>query len=219
MRTRSKLTLAGLTASLLMGLAVSSASANELKIADTTGFRVTWTAFNLQGVEAGVRVICPVTLEGTFHSTTLQKRAGALIGFITRAAVNGAEPPCTGGRATILQEHLPWHLTYEAFTGTLPDIEFVTLLLRRFAYRVETTVLGFRIACLYEYQGRPEENLAGNLSIERPTGGQIRELRLLTNRYVSWRSGSELCPRRATPSGTGVVTRLNNSLPLTLLLI
>jgi len=29
---------------------------------------------------------------------------------------------CTGGEETVLQNSLPWHLTYEAFAGVLPNI-------------------------------------------------------------------------------------------------
>jgi hypothetical protein len=209
MRTRSKLILAGLTASLLMGLAVSSATAGRLSVSNTK-FRVTWAALKFDGLEFESPVICPVTFEGSFHSATIRKTRGALIGAVTRAIVNGAEPPCEGGRATILQESLPWHVTYESFGGTLPRIREVTLLLRRYEFRVEIFIGFGNIACLYLDQNRPEENLAGSLTVNETTG-QITTLTPLLGRYAGWRSGSSLCPRRGSLEGEGQVFLLGSS--------
>jgi len=57
-------------------------------------------------------------LEGSLHSSTIAKVIGALIGYITRASV--AEAACTGGRASVSQELLPWREQYDGFEGTLP---------------------------------------------------------------------------------------------------
>ncbi len=64
-----------------------------------------------------------MTIEGSFHSATVAKVVGALIGYVTRASI--ASGGCTGGRATVGQEALPWHLSYSGFTGTLPSISRV----------------------------------------------------------------------------------------------
>jgi hypothetical protein len=209
MQTRSKLFLAGLAASLLMGLAVGSAGAGRISTSNTR-FRVTWAAVQFGSFESEVQVSCPLTLEGSFHSATVRKTRGALIGAVTRAVVNGSEPPCTGGRATMLQESLPWHLTWESFRGTLPRIEEITFLIRRYAWRAEITVLGFRVSCLYTDQNRLEENLAGQILVNSGTG-QVSALIPLTNRYASFISGSELCPRRTRFAGEGQVFLLGSS--------
>jgi hypothetical protein len=214
MRTRSKLILAGLTASLLMGLAVSSATAGRLSVSNTR-YRVTWATLTFFSLESEVTIRCPVTLEGSFHSATIRKTPRALIGAVTRAIVNGGEPPCIGGRATILQESLPWHITYESFRGTLPRIEEITLLLRRYEFRIEPGL----IACLYLDQNRPEENLAGILRVA-PETGQITTLTPLSGRYASWRSGSVFCPRRGAFEGTGqVFLQGSSSIRITVTLI
>jgi hypothetical protein len=208
MLTLSKRILAGLAASLLLGLGVGSATADTLSFSNVK-FRITWAALNLHdGAEISVR--CPVTFEGSFHSSTIRKRTGLLIGFITRAVVNGTSPPCTGGRVTILRETLPWHMTYEDFVGVLPRIEAVVLLLRKYAYRVEVTILGFRIACLYKDQNRPEENLIGLLEVSTATG-RIGRYVPGVGRYSSLFSGSELCPRRGFWEGEGEVFLLGSS--------
>jgi hypothetical protein len=207
MPSRSKLFLAGFGASLLMGFAVSSASAGRISTSNTR-FRVSWASLNLEAFENEARVRCALTLEGSFHSATVRKVRGALIGAVTRSTIKGES--CEGGRATILQESLPWHLTWESFSGTLPRIEEVTFLIRRYEFRMEVTVLGFRIACLYLDQGRPEENLAGSVRVDTATG-QVTTETPLTDRYAGFRIGSELCPRRARFEGAGQVFLLGSS--------
>jgi hypothetical protein len=215
MRTRSKLILAALTASLLMGLAVSSASANRLSTSNTR-FRVTWANLDLRDVGGNIHIICPVTLEGSFHSATLRKVTGALIGAITRGIVNGSEPPCTGGTATILQESLPWHVTYEGFRGTLPAITSIELLLRRYAFRVETEVLFVRVACLYRDRGRVEENLRGTLAVG--ANGQVTTL-TPTGGQAGLSSGGFGCPAFGTFSNAGQVFLLGNTTRISVTLI
>jgi hypothetical protein len=218
MHTRTKLTFTALTATVLMGLAVHSATAGRLSTSNTR-FRATWTALKFDGLEIESPVICPLTLEGSFHSATIRKTRGALIGAITRAIVGGAEPPCTGGRATILQESLPWHVTYQSFSGTLPRIEEITFLASRYAYRVEVNIGIGNIACLYKDQGRPEENLAGSVAVNRETG-QVTTETPLEGRYASWIAGSSFCPRRASHEGVGQVFLLgSNTTRITITLI
>lgn len=97
-------------------LAVTSlAAANRLALTSGTTFRVVFT----EGTRERF-VICPMTLEGSFHSATFNKITGSLIGYITRASMEEAR--CTGGGATFLQETLPWHIRYRGFAGTLPFI-------------------------------------------------------------------------------------------------
>jgi hypothetical protein len=209
MHARPKPILTALTASLLLGLAATSATAGRLRTS-TNRFRVVWAALNIKNFENELEIRCPLTLEGSFHSATIRKTRAALIGAVTLARINGSEPPCTGGRATILQESLPWHLTFESFRGTLPRIERVILLLRRYEFRVELTVFGFRVGCLYLDQNRPEENLASELTVNETTG-QVTALIPLSGRYAGFRIGSELCSRRLFFSGTGAVFAGNSS--------
>ena len=130
MRTRSKLLLAAVAATALLGIAVSSASANRLEIPNwEKGFKLTWSALTLEA--GGSRIVCPVTLEGGFSAHTIVKRARTSIGTVTRAA----RGTCTEGTATILTETLPWDVEYSSYGGTLPTIESVTLLLIRASFR------------------------------------------------------------------------------------
>ncbi len=124
MRTRSKVLLVALTAALMLSMAVASASANRLRIS-STAFTITWASLNLSTTGGVGPIRCPVTLSGNFHSATISKVAGALVGLMNRGTANTAG--CTGGRATVNQEALPWHIRYRAFRGTLPNITGVDL--------------------------------------------------------------------------------------------
>ena len=112
---------ASLAAVALLGLAVAQASANQLSLSSRT-FRVTWSSLQMtpNGFEP---VRCPVTLEGSLHSSTFGKIGGALLGYVTRA-VSGT---CTGGTVTFLTGTLPWHVRYGSFAGVLPAISSLTL--------------------------------------------------------------------------------------------
>ena len=136
MHRYAKLLLASLTATAILALAVGSASANRLSFSART-FRASWTELAFSG--GGSTITCPVTLEGSFHSFTITKTTGALVGYVTRASVNGESRSCTGGTATIRQERLPWHIRYRGFTGTLPRISAINLGLIGLSYRVRNS--------------------------------------------------------------------------------
>jgi len=130
MTSRARLALATLLAVSLFGIIVGNASANRLSINETR-FRIVWNRLTFNEETAEARDVCPVTMEGSFHSGTIRKVLGALIGHVTRAAAGA----CTGGGLTILRETLPWHVTYEGFFGTLPRITGLLILLRNIAWQ------------------------------------------------------------------------------------
>jgi hypothetical protein len=115
-------------------LALDAATAAANRIAFTNNrIRITWNALKFD--ENWAR--CRVTLEGSFHSATIQKVSRALIGYITRAFIR----PCEVGSAWFLTgaegqaETLPWHVRYDSFTGTLPTIERLRLQIVGFSYK------------------------------------------------------------------------------------
>lgn len=134
MRHTTKLVFAALAATILMSFAVGSASARRIETSEQ-GFLIRWT--NLVFVAAGNRISCPVTLEGSFHSRTISKVCGQLIGYISTAQVPpGLEPPCINGRATALTETLPWHILYVSFAGRLPTISRIRIKLIGAAFQI-----------------------------------------------------------------------------------
>lgn len=181
MRTRSKLILAALTATILLGLAVSSASATRLSILNfERGFRIAFTSLELSNNVGLATVRCPVTLEGTFHRRSITKTSGLLIGYITRAIVRGnlAAGECTGGRASIAVS-LPWHVRFASFTGTLPSITAIRVQIVGARFTVEP--LGSGLACNSRTTEREPafgtfatRSVGGLLELERATAsGEI----------------------------------------------
>jgi len=80
----SKPVLAVVSATVLLGALVASASANHLEISSQTT-KTTWTRWNFRGGFGTFE--CEVVLSGSFHSRTIAKTAGSLIGYITAATV------------------------------------------------------------------------------------------------------------------------------------
>ena len=130
MRTNLNRATTAILALLLFTLAIGTASANRLSTSGQT-FRAVWTPLTFASAEeGGIQIRCNVTLEGTFHTTTITKET-RLIGYVTSTSF---AHPCEGfGEffmyngterilGTTLGTSLPWHLTYEGFTGTLPNM-------------------------------------------------------------------------------------------------
>lgn len=148
MRNRSKLLLAALAATAVFGALVATASATRIAMSEQH-FRATWTNLEFQAVGGIFTIKCPVTIEGSFHSSTISKVLEALVGYVTQAAV-GAPAACTGGTVTILTANLPWHIRYNGFSGTLPEITRIhlRLILAEFLINRNDLALG-RFSCLY----------------------------------------------------------------------
>jgi len=208
MRFSWKLGATALMATFLLASAVGTASAGRLSVSSQR-FRVAWSRLEFQSEVATVR--CPVTLEGSFHSATIAKIARLLIGAVTR--VNIREASCQEGSASINNATLPWHVTYESFSGTLPNISAVNLLLSRFLFTVE--LIG--VACTY---GTSTDNITGAAAV---AGGEITELRPVAGRNTAHRlSGSIFCPATGnlvSAAGDGRVTVLNSTTRIRVTLI
>lgn len=142
MRTRSKLlrvTLAALATAAMLTIAVGTADATRLEFPNwERGFRIVWNPLTLSAGSTIIR--CPVTLEGTFTTRSIVKIPGQRVAAVTAAASNG----CPGVNFTLLTTSLPWSMTYNSFTGTLPRIETVKLNLIGMAFQLETS----GISCL-----------------------------------------------------------------------
>jgi hypothetical protein len=177
----------------------TAASAGRLSLSSGT-FRATFTSFEV--IPAGLPTHrCAVTLEGSLHSQTVAKVAGALVGQVTRGVVGS----CGTGSITI--EGLPWHLTYGAFAGTLPNITSVTTRLVGPRIRIRD---GLGLTCTFVF------------SSESPLGGSFtRESgRALTALALSGSAPSPDCGISGTVAGTSSsLTALGSSSRVTLTLI
>jgi hypothetical protein len=198
MRTRSTAVLVGLPAALVMALAVGSASANRLSYSNQS-FRITWSSLTFSGSGGGFPITCPVTLEGSFHSSTMAKTTELQVAHITRAAVG----TCQEGTGAILRESLPWRVTFRSFSGTLPNITSVRHYLIGAAFQVEP---GFGIVCLATTS--TEFPAAGDAN--REAGGNITSLTPDSSLAIPV-TGSPQCPLAGIFSGTGEVFVLGSS--------
>jgi hypothetical protein len=208
-RSASKLILGALAIVILL-VRVSSSSANRLSVSNRF-FRVTWSSVDLQAAATTTR--CPLTLEGSFHSATIRKVEDALIGFVTRAIINGARPPCTGGVASVLSESLPWHVIYRGFEGPLPNISRITIVSIGNSFRVDPD--GILPACLA--RSTVERPIRG--FVEREAGGAITGLSADPSAVIPLSGGFGCGVAEATFLGRGAVTVLGSSSRTTITLI
>ncbi len=113
MRSDIKLLSSGVAAALVLAIGVAGAQARRFELSSQT-IRAIWTELPFILGESTPR--CPVTLEGSFHSKTLSKVSGELVGYITRARTRkGAENCASNWGALFLDteegfaQTLPWH--------------------------------------------------------------------------------------------------------------
>ncbi len=209
MRKHSKLLFAAVAATMLLSLAVGSASARNLRISNQNT-RIVWSA--LRFIAGGRTVTCHVTLEGSFVEATASKVVGSLLGRVTRAAVN----TCTGGSATVLTATLPWHIVYRGFTGTLPRITLVQVGLLGASFEVQPSG---SLACLAATEAN--HPAVGNVVLEASGNGVVTELNALVEAEIPLRGGGGLCAFGGEGhfEGNGTVTVLNSTTRITVTLI
>jgi len=111
----SKLLLAVMGATVLLGALVSSASARNLSSSSQTNTAL-WRRMDFAGGFGTIE--CEVRISGSLHTRTFTKTVGSLIGYITEGTVLR----CARGSATINRASMPWHVRYRSFGGTLPII-------------------------------------------------------------------------------------------------
>jgi hypothetical protein len=147
MRKRTKIIIGCLTVALALAAAINTAAARRIEMTEQR-FLVLFEELTFRGGEN--TVICEVNLEGSFHSRTLSKVSGQLIGYVTQAIVHR---PCIQGAGWTLNgierttNTLPWHILYLRFLGTLPTITGIEIQLNNGGFLIEP---GFLVQCLYE---------------------------------------------------------------------
>jgi hypothetical protein len=157
MKRRSKLLLAASLAVLIATISASMASANNLGVSSRE-IRIIWNALTFNGGPS--TIICPVSLLGSFHRDIMAKDDESLFGAVTSAKVGS----CQGdGRATILQESLPWHIVFDFWGEELPAIETIGLRIVNNTFRVSDGV-----ACLV--RSDLTEPIGGFVEIDTSTG-------------------------------------------------
>jgi hypothetical protein len=175
------------------------ASARSFSLSSQT-WRATFRELRFSGFGT---TICPITMEGSFHSRTVAKVIGSLIGYVTGAAMG----TCQQGSATIDQTSLAWHSRYFAFIGTLPSISSVKVNVVGARIRVREPVFG--ITCTYTFTSERPLSLTYN----REAGGALTTLSLLGRAPTD-------CGSEGTLEGTSTtLTVLNSASRITVTLI
>lgn len=207
MRTIARFGLVVPVAVLLLASGLSAASARNFELS-TQRIRVTWSRLEFGTSLFTLR--CQATLEGSFHSRTVAKVAGTLIGAITR--VNIKSESCGEIRTAV--RALPWHITYEGFTGTLPNIASVRLLLLRFLL----DFIVFGLTCSY---GTATDNLTFSAALN--AAREVTELSPVVGRNRGHLlAGGEFCPGElslVSAGGDGLVRELNTTTRVSVTLI
>ena len=204
--------LTALLATAALGLIITTATAGRLSFSNQN-FRAVWTSLQFETQSRIGRVLCPVTFEGSFHNRSIVKRLGDLVGYITRAIVQGEAPPCIGGTATVLTETLPWHITYNGFDGTLPTISGTRFNLIRVAFSIFIGSGG--ATCLAA--STAERPLRGTVNING--SGQALTLTPERNAPIPLTGGICALTRGVLLEDPGTVTQLGNNNVITVTLI
>jgi hypothetical protein len=218
MRHRSRIALAALTAALALAVATAPASANRIEFNDG-GFLFKWEAANRLLFNAfGFSAQCEFRMKGVFHSRTITKSEGALIGRVTESRIRQS---CAINRAFILNAlagegsptSLPWHLKYRSFTGRLPTIGTITFEVVGLSILVETALE----MCLYRTTN--EEPFTFIATVE--VGGNITAIRADETETIVVTEGPEEFCQPLTPFGTGreITTLTSKEIPLRVRLV
>lgn len=188
MRKANTLVLGALLAISLLALTAGSASASNgvecspresCERITNTGLLTFTDSFGL------VEVVCGVTKILSIHRS-IPKTEGALVGYVREIRIQN---PClqneswiltTEGGTPVKNANPNWHITFRGFTGTLPNILTITLLIRDARFLIRTGNVG----CLYR-EG------FGNAIVR---GGEVREVRVEENERSSVRRLEGICP-------------------------
>jgi hypothetical protein len=214
MRTSARLLPAALAATVVLAAAVGQASARRLMFSEQT-IR-TAMMLRLEAAPAAT-TNCPVTLEGSFHSRTLSKVCGQLIGYITAAATN--KLGCAVGQRTLFlappdgtleNTTLPWHVRFDSFEGTLPRIT---------GLRMAIVGFGIKVLSGCEYQSTTTRPAYVLMTVAAETG-RVEAIRFLEEPAIPRRPPESLCSSpEARLSGRELLTVLGATTSVTVRLV
>jgi hypothetical protein len=214
MRTPIRIIIGGLIAAFALAAAVGVAEARRLAWSENH-FLEHYRAYTFSG--GGNQIVCDLSLEGSYHSRTFEKINRQLIGYISEARI---KRPCSGGEAWVQStqergageaESLPWHILYERFIGTLPNITGIEETIDDLLVLV--VLAGVR--CVY----RSSTTSPGKGIVNREAGGRATGVRSNETAGIPKAEGSFLCPEPLDLIGTGIVGNQVGYGPITFTLV
>ena len=128
--------LVGLVSALVLAGLVATASAAWLSSSELA-LIAGWERMDIAGGFGTVE--CTLVLENVLHRSIFTKTVNSLIGYVQYANISS----CRRGSATVLRETLPWHIRYRSFTGILPRLTSLSLLVTGIAFRIREPIFGF----------------------------------------------------------------------------
>lgn len=196
-RTAKVLTCA-LIAATVLATAVGTAGARRLGASEIF-FLNHYRATSFTG--GGFTVVCAVSLEGSWHSRTIEKVARSLVGYVTEVRVK--RPCISGGEGWAMTaqegrtETLPWHILYERFIGALPNITGIEYTGDNAQYLVNAA----GVNCLYAAtSASPTKGI-----VNREEGGKATALRINEAVAIPEKEGNAFCPSSGRFVGSGIV--------------
>ncbi len=172
MRNRSKLLLVAMTVAIALAFAVGMADASRsLEIEPNSSVSVIYERMVLNG-GAGT-ITCEVTLHASLHRS-IPKTSGTLTGIIESVLINTSgcrESAGVGNVTDVRVLSLPWHIRYVSFTGALPEITSVRLIILNMQILYDFEILGGDARCLYrtdqQADARFEEGMIRRVGLVR----------------------------------------------------
>jgi hypothetical protein len=211
------LTMLGVVVALATGASLSAARRFEIS---ETHIGSEFLTLNWLEELGEIIVSCHATITGTFHSRTISKMCGQLIGYITGARFG---QPCINGNGFVLNgtekqneivlpNRLPWHVRYDSFRGTLPRITGIRVQIIGASFLLEPGEIS---GCLY--RSEPAKPLYAIFEIE--ANGKITGLRLDETKAIPRVAGLCLAIPEIRPQGTGGVSVLERTTAITVRLV
>lgn len=147
---KTKWLLLALTAVLALSIGAGTASANRSLAVEPGGAILAEGPLTFSSNAGRDQIISSVTLHGSLHRELINKLRGELVGFITGVLIELCRTNREGTSCVVRSNlRLPWHIRYEGFRGTLPNITGILLLLEGF-FLIEARAFGFPVwSCLY----------------------------------------------------------------------
>lgn len=143
-------------------------------------------------------VICTFTMRGSI-STSVAKTVGASIGSITAASHTGctdtiASADIVSATADVTR---PWPITYQSFTGTLPNIGSLGITLGGVFLVVTIRSFGIDYVCTY-FGDLPARTVH--------SAGSLTGISIVNAPKTRIAGNAIFCPSRLTKNGSGSIT-------------
>jgi hypothetical protein len=147
---RNRLKQSAVLVAVMVGLMPSAAFANR-SLNTTPGGALTGTSSGVATFyeEEAMTFTNAITLVGSIHRA-IPKVIGWLVGMITSCRGTLAETTFSEVRLAFFCElSLPWHIRYNGFEGTLPNVSALRLIILNLSFRMRDLLGGIFFDCLF----------------------------------------------------------------------